>query len=204
MRGRLSVSFQSRIVHRLYRRLYNRTDGAGTAAVFFDVDFTLIHPGPTFQGVGYRERCARHGIAVDAARFDAAVPRGAGVARSRAGGLRRRHLRPLHPPHHRAHGRRRRSSGRVRPRDLRRLGRVPSLSLYDDAEAVLRELAARQLKLGLISNSHRWLDVVPGALRAPGAHRGRRVVGRARLHEAAPEHLRGRAHARRAWTRARR
>ena len=30
--------------------------------------------------------------------------------------------------------------------------------LYDDAEAVLRELAARQLKIGLISNSHRSLD----------------------------------------------
>src|SRR6185369_3048407 len=30
--------------------------------------------------------------------------------------------------------------------------------LYDDAEAVLRELAARQLKIGLISNSHRSMD----------------------------------------------
>jgi len=25
-----------------------------TSAVFFDVDFTLIYPGPTFQGEGYR------------------------------------------------------------------------------------------------------------------------------------------------------
>ena len=46
---------------------------ARTAAVFFDVDFTLIHPGPTFQGVGYQANCARHGIDVDPARFDAAV-----------------------------------------------------------------------------------------------------------------------------------
>ena len=30
--------------------------------------------------------------------------------------------------------------------------------LYDEAEAVLRELAARELKIGLISNSHRRLD----------------------------------------------
>jgi putative hydrolase of the HAD superfamily len=44
-----------------------------TRAVFFDVDFTLIHPGPAFQGHGYAEACARHGVRVDAARFDAAV-----------------------------------------------------------------------------------------------------------------------------------
>jgi putative hydrolase of the HAD superfamily len=44
-----------------------------TRAVFFDVDFTLIHPGPAFQGQGYAEACARHGVRVDPARFDAAV-----------------------------------------------------------------------------------------------------------------------------------
>ena len=46
---------------------------ATPAAVFFDVDFTLIHPGPRFQGVGYEANCARHGVAVDQAAFDAAV-----------------------------------------------------------------------------------------------------------------------------------
>jgi HAD superfamily hydrolase (TIGR01662 family) len=46
---------------------------ARTRAVFFDVDFTLIHPGPAFQGHGYAESCARHGVQVDAARFDDAV-----------------------------------------------------------------------------------------------------------------------------------
>jgi HAD superfamily hydrolase (TIGR01662 family) len=44
-----------------------------TRAVFFDVDFTLIHPGPAFQGHGYAESCAKHGVAVDATRFEAAV-----------------------------------------------------------------------------------------------------------------------------------
>jgi putative hydrolase of the HAD superfamily len=44
-----------------------------TSAVFFDVDFTLIHPGPAFQGSGYRNFCARHGVLVDPAAFDAAV-----------------------------------------------------------------------------------------------------------------------------------
>lgn len=43
------------------------------AAVFFDVDFTLIHPGPRFQASGYHATCAAHGIDVDPARFDAAV-----------------------------------------------------------------------------------------------------------------------------------
>jgi hypothetical protein len=44
-----------------------------TAAVFFDVDFTLIYPGPTFQGEGYRRFCAKHGITVDQGRFGHAV-----------------------------------------------------------------------------------------------------------------------------------
>ena len=44
-----------------------------TRAIFFDVDFTLIRPGPAFQGHGYREACARFGIDVSADRFDAAV-----------------------------------------------------------------------------------------------------------------------------------
>ena len=44
-----------------------------TRAVFFDVDFTLIHPGPAFQGSGYRDFCAGYGVDVRADRFDAAV-----------------------------------------------------------------------------------------------------------------------------------
>lgn len=42
-------------------------------AVFFDVDFTLIYPGPTFQAEGYRRACAAHGIVVDPAAFDEAT-----------------------------------------------------------------------------------------------------------------------------------
>jgi HAD superfamily hydrolase (TIGR01662 family) len=42
-------------------------------AVFFDVDFTLIYPGATFQGSGYRDFCARHGVEVDPGTFDRAV-----------------------------------------------------------------------------------------------------------------------------------
>ena len=42
-------------------------------AVFFDVDFTLIYPGPMFRGEGYRAFCARHGMEVDEAKFERAV-----------------------------------------------------------------------------------------------------------------------------------
>ena len=45
----------------------------GVRAVFFDVDFTLIYPGPAFQGVGYRDFCATHGVAVDPLAFERAV-----------------------------------------------------------------------------------------------------------------------------------
>ncbi len=47
--------------------------GTRPTAVFFDVDFTLIYPGPTFQGEGYAEFCQRFGIDVDPARFGDAV-----------------------------------------------------------------------------------------------------------------------------------
>ena len=42
-------------------------------AVFFDVDFTLIHPGPAFQGSGYRDFCARHGVEVQVEAFERSV-----------------------------------------------------------------------------------------------------------------------------------
>jgi HAD superfamily hydrolase (TIGR01662 family) len=56
-----------------------------TRAVFFDVDFTLIHPGPTFQGHGYAEACGRHGLIIDAARFDAAVAAASATLRAEGG-----------------------------------------------------------------------------------------------------------------------
>jgi len=46
---------------------------SATKAVFFDVDYTLIYPGPMFQAVGYRQSCERHGITVEEARYPDAV-----------------------------------------------------------------------------------------------------------------------------------
>ena len=54
-------------------------------AVFFDVDFTLIYPGPTFQGSGYREFCARYGVTVDPDAFDRAVARASSLLDSQGG-----------------------------------------------------------------------------------------------------------------------
>ena len=129
-----------------------------TEAVFFDVDFTLIYPGPMFQAVGYRAASARHGITVDEARYDAAVREalskldheqvvyddeifirytrhiieGMGGAGDRVDACAREMYRAWAACHH--------------------------FHMYDEVEAVLRELVARNLKIGLISNSHRSMD----------------------------------------------
>jgi HAD superfamily hydrolase (TIGR01509 family) len=129
-----------------------------TAAVFFDVDFTLIYPGPRFQGIGYETSCASRGVAVDGARFELAVAGAADVLDSAdqlydadlfvrytariielMGGtgaavrLVARELYDAWAEHH-------------------------HFSLYDDVRETLAALAARQLRIGLISNSHRCLD----------------------------------------------
>ena len=130
---------------------------ANTAAVFFDVDFTLIHPGPRFQGTGYEACCARHGVRVDKSRFDEAVAGAASVLES---------------------------ADVIYDADLyvkytRRIielmgGSSPAVeavarelyddwaehhhfSLYDDVLETLENLRARGVRAGLISNSHRCL-----------------------------------------------
>ena len=129
-----------------------------TTAVFFDVDFTLIYPGPTFQGEGYERFCAQHGIAVYRHRFGHAV-RAASVILD----AQQEHV---YDPD-------------IFVRYTRRIieemgGAGPNLDacateiydawaahhhfhLYDDVPPALRELAGRGLKIGLISNSHRPL-----------------------------------------------
>ena len=129
-----------------------------TRAVFFDVDFTLIYPGPTFQGEGYQRFCARYGIEVDPERFHAAVL-GASVILNEQ----QDHI----------------YSPDIFVRYTRRIiegmgGTGTQLDacaneiyaewaacqhfiLYDDVTPVLKELAALGIKVGLISNSHRCL-----------------------------------------------
>ena len=128
-------------------------------AVFFDVDFTLIHPGRAFDGEGYRDFAARHGLQVDASRFEDAV-REASVELERL------------------------QDGAYRPepflryvsRVLTRMGAVGDgieacslqiydewalchhFTLYDDVSPTLAALHAAGYRIGLISNTHRCLD----------------------------------------------
>lgn len=129
-----------------------------TRAVCFDVDFTLIYPGPTFQGEGYRRFCARHGIAVDAAQFDAAVARASAVL-DQAQDL-------IYNPrifldYTMAVIRGMGGDGPGLAACAREIydawARNQHFHLYDEVPEVLRELKARGLRLGLISNSHRPL-----------------------------------------------
>ena len=128
-------------------------------AVFFDVDFTLIHPGPAFDGKGYRAFAARHGLRVDASCFEDAV-REASVELERL------------------------QDGVYRPepflryvsRVLKRMGAVGDgieacsleiydewalchhFTLYDDVPPTLAALHGAGYRIGLISNTHRCLD----------------------------------------------
>jgi putative hydrolase of the HAD superfamily len=129
-----------------------------TRAVFFDIDFTLIYPGPAFQGAGYREFCARHGIDVDPASFDRAVA-AAGAVLDPGDGLydaqvfldfTRRIIEGM---------------GGCGPnvdtaaREIyEQWASCHHFFLYDDVADVLRELHGRGLKIGLISNSHRCFE----------------------------------------------
>jgi putative hydrolase of the HAD superfamily len=129
-----------------------------TVAVLFDVDFTLIHPGPRFQGAGYASSCSAYGITVDPVRFADAVAGASSL---------------LDSPDQLY-------NDQIFVRYTRRIielmgGTGPHIDavaraiyedwaehrhfvLYDDVPDALRQLKAQGLKLGLISNSHRPLE----------------------------------------------
>ncbi|MBW8714110.1 MAG: HAD family hydrolase [Acidobacteria bacterium] len=128
-----------------------------TRAVFFDVDFTLIYPGPRFQASGYHEFCARHGIEVDPALFDRAV---AGAA----SGLDTRddlYDAQLYVDYTRriieGMGGRGAAVETVAREIYDEWAACSHFTMYDDVPDVLRSLHASGVKLGLISNSHRCL-----------------------------------------------
>ena len=129
-----------------------------TKAVFFDVDFTLIYPGPMFRGEGYQAFCARYGMDVDPAAFARAVASAAPLLNG-----------PEDTPY----------DAEIFVAYTRHIieqmgGRGPNLDacarevylewaacrhfeLYEDVPDVLRELVAAGVRIGLISNSHRCL-----------------------------------------------
>lgn len=125
--------------------------------MFFDVDFTLIYPGPRFQASGYHEFCARHGIVVDPGRFDRAVA-------DAATGLDPRD--DLYDPQLYFDYTRRiiegmGGSGPAVETAAREIydewAACRHFTMYDEVPDVLHEIHAAGIKIGLISNSHRCL-----------------------------------------------
>jgi putative hydrolase of the HAD superfamily len=131
------------------------------AAVFFDVDFTLIYPGPTFQGEGYERFCARHGIHVDAAAFPAAVKAASSVLDEEqdhvydAAIFVRYTRRVIEEMGGAGEGDRLDDCAREIYAEWASCG---YFHLYDDVAPALQALFDRGFKLGLISNSHRCLQ----------------------------------------------
>jgi putative hydrolase of the HAD superfamily len=127
-------------------------------AIFFDVDFTLIYPGPTFRGEGYHAFCARYGIDVDPSRFEQAVISAAPLLDG-----------PEDTPYDAeifvAYTRHiiEQMGGRGRQIDAcareiyAEWAACQHFELYDDVPGVLRALDAKGIRIGLISNSHRCL-----------------------------------------------
>jgi HAD superfamily hydrolase (TIGR01549 family) len=128
-------------------------------AVFFDVDFTLIHPGPTFSGEGYQAFSARHGIVVDPQRFDRAVADAAAILDDPGDALydaeifvtyTRRIIEGM--------GGGGDALGRCAREIYDEWAACQHFALYEDVPAALETLASMGIRLGLISNSHRCLD----------------------------------------------
>lgn len=131
---------------------------ARARAVFFDVDFTLIYPGPAFQGPGYRDFCARFGVDADPALFDRAVAGAADLLQPASG----QYDAQLYIDYTRriiegmgGHG----PGVNDAAREIYvEWAACHYFLLYDDVAEVLRELHASSYKIGLITNSHRCLD----------------------------------------------
>jgi len=129
-----------------------------TKAVFFDVDFTLIAPGPMFRGEGYQAFCARYGIDADPAKFDGAVASAASLLDG-----------PDDAPYdaeifvaYTRHIIEQMGGAGLRVDACAReiyaeWAACRHFDLYDDVPDALEELSAAGIRVGLISNSHRCL-----------------------------------------------
>lgn len=133
---------------------------AVTRAVFFDVDFTLIYPGPFFQADGYRDFCARHGIPdCNPAAYDAAVASASALLDDSDDlvydpAFFLRYIRHLIEQMGGTGPNLERCAEEV----YREWAACHHFKLYDDVMPAFRELRGRGLRLGLISNTHRSLE----------------------------------------------
>jgi HAD superfamily hydrolase (TIGR01662 family) len=130
-----------------------------TRAIFFDVDFTLIYPGPTFQGEGYARFCADQSLEIDVSRFDAAVAAASFILDE----IEEQVYDPKLFVHYTATiiehmGGRGAGVVCAAERIYQQWASNHHFEIYDDVAPVLAELAASGFVLGVISNSHRSLD----------------------------------------------
>jgi putative hydrolase of the HAD superfamily len=129
-----------------------------TTAVFFDVDFTLIYPGPTFQGEGYAKFCGEHGITVDPGRFSDAVIGASPILDDDQQIL---YEHDLFIRYTRAIIEGMGGTGPALDACAREIyeewAACQHFFLYDDVRPALVELVEAGYKVGLISNSHRCL-----------------------------------------------
>jgi HAD superfamily hydrolase (TIGR01509 family) len=128
-------------------------------AVFFDVDFTLIYPGPTFQAEGYRRACAAHGVEVDPEKFDAATAASSFILDEVEEQIYNHDV----FIHYTASiiekmGGRGANVVEVAREVYDQWSVNHHFELYDDVAPVLDELRQRGFTVGVISNSHRSLD----------------------------------------------
>ena len=127
-------------------------------AVFFDVDFTLIYPGPGLQAEGYQRFCRARGVRVDPARFRTAVARAVPILDAVTA---HNYDAQLFVDYTRAIIEHMGGTGPATldaARDIyEEWARCRNFFLYDDVEPALRALAAAGLRIGLISNTQRPL-----------------------------------------------
>jgi putative hydrolase of the HAD superfamily len=125
-------------------------------AVLFDVDFTLVRPGPELGPDGYVRLALAHGVELELARYEA--------AREAALVDLKRHPELDHDEEIWIAFTTRILSGMGAPEESARSiateitaawTRHENFELYDDSIPVLHELRARGLRLGLVSNSAR-------------------------------------------------
>ena len=132
---------------------------SSTQAVFFDVDFTLIYPGPAFQGEGYRAFCVRHGLDVDPARFPAAVISASHILDREQDAVYDPQIFIDYTAHIiRAMGGSGAAVERCAVEIYQEWAVCQHFLLYDDVPASLEALAAEDICIGLISNTHRSLE----------------------------------------------
>ena len=128
-------------------------------AILFDVDFTLCRPGPELSAERYARIAGRHGITLDAGRYDA--------AREVAVQNLKRHPELLHDETIWHRFTEEIFIGMGGPESLASecateieegWGVSENFELYEDALPVLEALRVAGLKIGLVSNTSRDLD----------------------------------------------